>query len=266
MLCRMFFERFNVAGFTFVERPLASLYAANLITGIVIDISEDETDLITCFESQLHHGSALSIPIGIRDCERHLAHILRSNASVLSAFSSRDPSELDSLLLGFVRFLWQQGHVKIPIEGAEIEKKEEEGTLDIAAVLVSGKERALIEAAGTKKKAKADKEREKEMAALDLVLVQFHDFPTITVGKERHRFCEPLFDTAVLNACTIPLQTVIQMDGLNKPLPPVPKSGDFMLPLQSAVHTVVKAVPFSQRPYLYFGIVITGQLANIYGG
>ena len=99
MLCRMFFERFNVAGFTFIERPLASLYAANLITGIVLDISQDETDLMTCYESQLHHGSCLSIPIGIRDCERHLAHILRSNNSALAAFSSKDASELDLSLI-----------------------------------------------------------------------------------------------------------------------------------------------------------------------
>ncbi|KIM32823.1 hypothetical protein M408DRAFT_326551 [Serendipita vermifera MAFF 305830] len=267
MLCRMFFERFNVAGFTFVERPLASLYAANLITGIVIDISQDETDIITCYESQLHHGSALSVPIGIRDCERHLAHLLRTNGSVLSAFSSHDASELDTLLLGLSRFLWQQGHVKIPIEGAEPEKKEEEGNLDIAAVLVSGKERALIEAAGIKKRAgqnKADKEREKEMAT-DIISVQFRDFPAITVGKERHRFCEPLFEPGVLSACSIPVQAVIQMDGLSLPTPPVPKDPDFMLPLQSAVHTVVKATPFSQRPTLYFGIVLTGQLANIHG-
>jgi actin-related protein 9 len=271
----MFFERFNVAGFTFIERPLASLYAANQISGIVIEIGQDETDYITCFESQLHHGSALSVPVGIRDCERHLASILRTNTQVTNVLSapprgSPDAEGLDMLLLALARFLWQNGHCKIPIEGGEPEKDPlEDGNLDIAAVLISGKERALIEAAGTKKKAgqnKAEKEREREMAALDLISISFRDFPPLTVGKERHRFCEPLFDPAVLNFCSIPLQTSVKMDGLNLPTPPVVKNRDFMLPVQGAVHGVVKAAPFSRRSLLYFGIVITGQLANVHGG
>lgn len=271
LLCRMFFERFNVAGFTYIERPLASLYAANLTSGIVIEINQDETDYITCYDSLLHHGSSLSVPVGIRDCERYLAHILRSNSSVIATLSPPekpvDPLQLDMLLIGLARFLWQQGHIKIPIEGEA--EKEEEGNIDIAALLVSGKERAIIEAAGTKKKAqqtKADKEREKEMAAKDLITVQFMDFPPIMVGRERHRFCEPLFEPAVLYSVTIPVQTVLQMDALSQPLPPVPKDSDFTLPIHSAVHSVVKAIPFSQRSHVYFGLLITGPLANIQGG
>jgi len=273
-LCRMFFERFNVAGFTFIERPLASLYAANLVTGIVIEINQDETDLIACFDSQLHHTSALSVPIGIRDCERHLASLLRSNPSVVNILSSPphgspDPQQFDLLLLGLARFLWKNGHCKIPIEGSEPEKDPlEDGNLDIAAVLISGKERALIEAATNKKKtaqSKAEKEREKEMAAMDLISVNFRDFPPITIGKERHRFCEPLFDPMFLASCGVPVERVVQMDGLSLPNPPMKKDPDFMMALQGAVHAVVKAAPFSQRSVLYFGILITGQLANVHG-
>ncbi|CAG8718356.1 2322_t:CDS:2, partial [Acaulospora colombiana] len=262
----MFFERFNVAGFTYIERPLASLYAANLISGVIIEINQDETDYITCFESQLHHGSSLVVPIGIRDCERYLGHILRSNVSVTSAFSSADepmdPQRLDELLVELARFLWQSGHIKIPMEGER--EKEEEGNIDIAAILVSGKERTLIDAASTKKKgqqAKADKER--EMAALDIITVQFRSFPPIVVGKERHRFCEPLFDPQVLANVSIPPETAIRVDGLSQPLPPVRKDPDFMVSMQTAVHTVVKAIPFAQRPHVYFGLLITGPIANI---
>ncbi|PVF99883.1 hypothetical protein CPB86DRAFT_702539 [Serendipita vermifera] len=270
MLCRMFFERFNVAGFTYIERPLASLYAANLISGVTIEINQDETDYTTCFESQLHHSSSLVVPIGIRDCERYLGHILRSNVSVTSAFSSSDqhmdPQRLDELLVELARFLWQSGYIKIPIEGEA--EKEEEGNIDIAAILVSGKERTLIEAASTKKKAqqaKADKEREKEMAALDIITVQFRSFPPIVVGRERHRFCEPLFDPQVLANVSIPPETTVRVDGFSQPLPPVRKDPDFLLSMQTAVHNVVKAVPFSQRPHLYFGLLLTGPIANIQG-
>ncbi|KAG8836095.1 hypothetical protein FRC17_010028 [Serendipita sp. 399] len=269
LLCRMFFERFNVAGFTYIERPLASLYAANQISGVVIEIGQDETDLIACFESQLHHSSSLSVPIGIRDCERYLAQVLRSNSSVMAALSSEDEPvdgiELDKRLIGLARHLWQSGHIKIPIEGES--EKEEEGNLDIAALLVSGKERSIIEAASIRKKpgqTKADKEREKEMAAKDLVTVNYLDYSPIMIGKERHRFCEPLFEPQALNHA-ISLQTVLELDGLSQPPPVVPKDPDLILPLQTAVHTVVKATPFSQRPHIYFGLLVTGQLGNVQG-
>jgi actin-related protein 9 len=266
----MFFERFNVAGFTYIERPLASLYAANLISGVIIEINEDETDYITCFESQLHHSSSLVVPIGIRDCERYLGHILRSNVSVTAAFcppdQMTDPQRLDELLVEFARFLWQSGYIKIPMEGEG--EKEEEGNIDIAAILVSGKERTLIEAASTKKKgqqAKADKEREKEMAALDIITVQFRAYPPIVVGRERHRFCEPLFDPQVLANVSISSEILVRLDGHSRPLPPLRKDPDFMLSMQTAVHTVVKAIPFAQRPHVYFGLLIAGPIANIQG-
>ncbi|KAG8872906.1 hypothetical protein FRC20_008915 [Serendipita sp. 405] len=272
LLCRMFFERFNVAGFTYIERPLASLYGANQISGVVIEIGQDETDVIACFESQLHHGSSLSIPIGTRDCERYLAQILRSNSSATAALSPPelpvDGVELDRRLIGLARHLWQSGHVKIPIEGDK--EKEEEGNLDIAALLVSGKERTIIEAANSRKKpgqTKAEREREereKEMAAKDLISVNYLDYPAIIVGKERHRFCEPLFEPLALNHA-IPLQTVVEMDGLSYPPPVVPRDLDLILPLQTAVHVVVKATPFPQRPHIYFGLLITGDLGNIQG-
>jgi actin-related protein 9 len=266
----MFFERFNVAGFTYIERPLAILYAANLISGVVIEVNQDETDIISCFESQLHHSSSLTIPIGTRDCERYLAHILRSNPSVIGTLSPPElpieGQQLDMLLVALARFLWQSGYIKIPLEGDT--EKEDDGNIDIAALLVAGKERSLIEAAGFKKKnqqSKADKEREKEMAAMDMISVDFRDFPPITIGRERHRFCDPLFEPSVLSQVSIPVETVLQMDGSSLPTPPVPKDPDFILPIQSAVHSVVTSIPFTQRPHVYFGIVLTGPLANIHG-
>lgn len=271
LLCRMFFERFNVAGFTSIERPLATLYAANLISGILVDIGEDETDIVTVHESLIRHGSSIVIPIGIRDCERYLAHILRTNTSVMSVLAPPDqpppePKQLDILLLGLARYLWKSGHIKIPAEGEP--EPEDEGTLDIAALLVAGRERAIIEAAGNKKKSqqnKADKEREREMAALDLVTVQYLDLPPITVGRERHRFCDPLFDPQLLSTVSIPQESLIEMDRLTLPPPPHPKDPDFVMPIPTAMHSIIRSAPFNERPHVYFGIVITGQLANIHG-
>ena len=68
LICRMFSEWLNVPGFTSTDRSLASLYAANLTSGCVIDIGQDETDIVPIHESIAHHESAFTIPVGILDC------------------------------------------------------------------------------------------------------------------------------------------------------------------------------------------------------
>ena len=279
LICRMYFERFNVPGFTFIDRPLASLYAANLTSGCVIDIGQDETDVVTIHESIVHHGSAFTIPVGIRDCERYLAHILRSNTSVMAALGNathgqQHPKMIEKNLWGIARQLWKEGHIKVSAEGEP--EPEEEGTLDIAALLVSGRERALIENLTAKRTnknlSKADKEREKEIQAMDLVTIQYSIFGSITIGKERHRFCEPLFDPGLLNAINAGLfgkdvQKALDEDGLPEKVENLKgnEEGEMVMPLHAAVHTTIMTRPAWERPHLYLGLLITGELAKIHG-
>ena len=47
-LCQLFFERFNVAGFAIVQRPMTQFYAAitgNDLSGVIVDIGQDYTDI-----------------------------------------------------------------------------------------------------------------------------------------------------------------------------------------------------------------------------
>ena len=280
LICRMFFERFNVPGFTFTDRSLASLYAANLTSGCVIDIGQDETDIVPIHESIAHHESAFTIPVGIRDCERYLAHILRTNTSVMAAlgngtYGQQHAKLIERNLLGVARQLWKEGHIKVPAEGEP--EPEEEGTLDIAALLVSGRERALIENISAKRTnknlSKADKEREKEIQAMDLVTIQYSTFGNITVGKERHRFCEPLFDPGLLGGINAEglygrdVQKALDEDSLPEKLENVKgnEEGEMVMPLHAAVQTAIMTRPAWERPHLYLGLLITGDLAKIHG-
>jgi len=98
--------------------------------------------------------------------------------------------------------VWREGLVKVPVDGEAAREIEDEGVTDIAAVLVAGKEKAVIES-GMKKRATAkasaaEQARAKEIEAMDLVAVEFRG-KEVTLGKERHRFCEPLFEPSLLN-------------------------------------------------------------------
>ena len=78
---------------------------------------------------------------------------------------------------------------------------EDGGITDITSIILAGKKRAVTEA-NTKKRTKkgafaAEKAKLKEIEALDLVMLEFNG-KEVTVGKERHRLCDPLFDPRVL--------------------------------------------------------------------
>ncbi|EMD38882.1 hypothetical protein CERSUDRAFT_151620 [Gelatoporia subvermispora B] len=257
-ICQIFFERFNVAGFGIVERPTAQFYAAasgTSLSGIVVDIDRDAIDITPIADGFPVHNARTTLAYGLGHCERYLAHVLRANQAVITALSPPDaPLSDDALhaaLLDLARHIWQEDLIKVLAEGEAARDLEEEGVTDIAAVLVAGKEKAVIES-GMKKRATAkasaaEQARAKEIEALDLVTVEFRGL-SLTVGKERHRFCEPLFDPTLLAS----------LPGVQQPEDPYVS----LRPLQTAVAEAVAHTEIDHRAYIWQGLFVTGEISN----
>lgn len=249
-ICQIFFERFNSAGLAIIERPVSQMYAANSLNGVVVDIDEEKTDIIPIYDGTTLHHPRTTIPLGIRDCQNYLAHLLRSNQSVMSALSPpenpMDPESLHLTLLDLVKQLCVDGHIKVPSDG-EAAVVEDDGVTDIAAIVMAGKEKAVIES-GMKKKASAkataaEQARAREIEALDLLTVQFREH-SLTVGKERHRLCEPLFNPKLLKG----------VRGISL----LPNASP-RLPLHEAVAIAVGQVDVELRHSLWTGLFVTGN-------
>ncbi|KAJ8094626.1 hypothetical protein PM082_010632 [Marasmius tenuissimus] len=247
-ICRIFFERFNVAGFGILERPMAQMYSTTALSGIIVDIDVEKTDITSVYEGFIIRNACTTVPLGTQDCLNYLAHLLQSNQSIISALSPPEaplgPEALRETLVELVKQVWEDGHIKVPSDG-EMAVLEDEGITDIAAIVVAGKEKAVIES-GMKKKATAkasaaEQARAKEIEALDLVTVQFREKP-LTLGKERHRFFEPMFQPSVLSA----------LPGYASP------QRDQVVSLQEAINLAVKHVDIDLRQYLWPGVFVTG--------
>lgn len=208
LLAQLFFERFNVAAFSVNDRPVLQLFAANQISGIVVDIDDCSTDLSPVVEGELVREGfpSKSISIGLQDCLRHLASVFSTNANIVNVISpSTNPLPQDALQAALFRLaehIFNEGHVNplaasaAPPTAAVAAAEEDDASTNLASILVAGKEKALIEASSKKKAAArgvVEREKEKERQALDLVDVEFEGLK-LTLGKERHRMCEPLLD------------------------------------------------------------------------
>ncbi|KAI0031289.1 actin-like ATPase domain-containing protein [Vararia minispora EC-137] len=258
---QLFFERLNVAGFSILERPAAQLYAANALSGVVVDIGLAHTDVTPVIDGVPQHTARTTVPIGTLHCERHLAPLLRANTSVAGGLASLslDGPALDDALLALARQAWTSGLVRAPGADDPAADADDEGVTDIAAVVVAGKERAVIES-GLKKRATArqtaaEQARAREIEALDLVAVPFRG-AELTLGRERHRFCEPLLDALALAALGARAAGRAPAEG---------GLGDdpgLAIPLPHAVAHAVGLTEVEQRQDIYAGLLVTGEIAS----
>lgn len=233
---------------------MSQIYAVNNLSGIVVDISEEVTDITPIYDGSILHPTRTSVALGTRHCDNYLANLLKSNQGLINTLSPPetplDQETLHSTLMELVRQMVKEGHIKVPSDG-ETAAPEDEGVTDIAAVVVAGREKAVIES-GMKKKATAkasaaEQARAREIEALDLINLQFRGY-SVTVGKERHRFCEPLFDPHLLL-------------GLYGTAPADP-TAERPLPIQDVVGHAISQTDVDQRQYLWQGLLVTGDITR----
>ena len=131
-VAQLFFERFNVAGFSTLERPLAQLYAANVLNGLAVEIGWDRTDIVPVYECTVQHNCVEWVPVGVKDCEMYLASLLRANEQVMGVLSPSEAplsdDQLEQELRQLARKIWLEGYVKLG--EAEVGSTEEEGAED----------------------------------------------------------------------------------------------------------------------------------------
>ena len=206
--CQMFFERFNVAGFSILERPMAQIYASNALNGLVIDLGYHWTDISAIYDGFLLKRARAGTPVGVKACLAFLAQVLKTNSTIVTTLSPPEnplsPEALHQAFQDLASTLYHRGLIKPPVLGpAQLAsgEVEDEGVTDIASILVAGKERAVIEAnikkRANQKASAAEQAKLREIEAMDLITLEFNG-KEVTVGKERHRFCDPLFDPRVL--------------------------------------------------------------------
>lgn len=271
----MFFERFNVAGFSILERPMAQLYAVNALNGLVIDLGYHWTDISAIYDGFLLKHASASTPVGIKACLAFLAQVLKTNSSLALALSPPEnplsPEALHQTFQDLASTLYHRGLIKPPVLSSSqlsTGEVEEEGITDIASILVAGKERAVIEAnikrRANQKASAAEQAKFKEIEALDLITVEFNG-KELTIGKERHRFCDPLFDPRVLKHVPGLEATLFGHSEKEKELHPV-------LSVSEAASHVLSRTEVDQRQYILGsphatgGLLATGDMTSYVKG
>ena len=254
---------------------MAQIYSSNALNGLIIDLGYHWTDVSAVYDGSLIKQAKASTPVGVKACLAFLAQVLKTNSSIASTLSPPEsplsPEALHQAFQDLALTLYHRGLIKPPVLGPSqlaSGEAEEEGVTDIASILVAGKERAVIEA-NIKKRANqkasvAEQAKLKEIEALDLLTLEFNG-KEVTVGKERHRFCDPLFDPRVLKH--VPGLEATSFGHSEKE-----KDENPVLSVSEAAWHVLSRVEVDQRQYILGsphaagGLLATGDMTSYVKG
>ncbi|KAJ3248418.1 general RNA polymerase II transcription factor [Chytriomyces hyalinus] len=95
-LVQIMFETINVPGLFVLDSPLAALYAAGLVTGLVVDVGHETTDIAAVLDSAVCRQSSQTIPIGGKHILAYLKSLLKADPVFMASLGNL---ELDDELV-----------------------------------------------------------------------------------------------------------------------------------------------------------------------
>jgi actin-related protein 9 len=274
------FEKLFMPGLTLLEPDVCQLYAHGLISGLVLDVGRTHSTASAVFDSIPVAGATVFSPMGTEDLDKYLAHLLlQANPDLPTVLSDSStplaPPALGDALLNIVQSLKADedtilfasdklnlGLVESSSAGPTAAADQEEELDDVAKVVATGK---LNKFTSKAKKNKANGGGGGGTPESDTVTVPHPlsaSLPAVTIGPERHRYAEPLFDPSVLAGVPALFSaggrpedktyTNVQLE--NKA---------FSLP--EAAAAVVRTLEPARRTLAWEHLVVTGDLALIKG-
>ncbi|KAJ3374418.1 Actin-like protein arp9 (SWI/SNF complex component arp9), partial [Lobulomyces angularis] len=88
-LTQIMFEYLNVPGLYIAEQPLMAVYGIGAVTGVVIDIGHETTDITAVLDTTINYYSRQTILIGGRHVEEYLLELLKKDEKFLKEYGKQ---------------------------------------------------------------------------------------------------------------------------------------------------------------------------------
>lgn len=203
LLTKYAFENMNVHGFSIVPFELACMFAhGSIANSIVIDIGYEKSEILPIVDYQLYSPSKKVIDKGSLSINQTLSRLLPNltakqieilkKSSIFECLSEEDAKK---------SFFGMEGLIEnLPnTDDGEGNGNDEDGVLDIAAIVTSEKSTREILESNTNKLKNKQKNSLKPNSELETNTFYDFDGNQITVGKERFQGCNDLIEDLVLN-------------------------------------------------------------------
>ncbi|RUP50538.1 actin family [Jimgerdemannia flammicorona] len=185
-ITQIFFESFNVPGLYVAEQPLMSLYGCGSVSGVVIDIGHETTNVTSIVDSLIVYHSIQTLDVAGREADEHLLAHLRADEQLRAEFGD----DVDTLLdLEFARFVKEAPGVCDVSVGYEVEMATEESkevVPGVAAVAAAAPPTTQVPVIPPMERAELEYNGRK-----------------VTIGSYRHSLYNPIFDPTLIGRTTL---------------------------------------------------------------
>ncbi|KAF9101782.1 hypothetical protein BGX27_011336 [Mortierella sp. AM989] len=114
-ITQIFFENFNVPGLYLAEEPLMTLYGCAAVTGLVIDIGHNKTEITPILDTQIQRNAIQTISLAGADFDSYFLGLLKADSQLVREYG--EPLDLE-----FARYLKESGVCQV-LEKDEKESK-----------------------------------------------------------------------------------------------------------------------------------------------
>ncbi|KAF9206133.1 hypothetical protein BGZ49_002960 [Haplosporangium sp. Z 27] len=92
-ITQIFFENFNVPGLYLAEEPLMTLYGCAAVTGLIIDIGHNKTEITPILDTQIQRNAIQTIPIAGADFDSYFLELLKADTQLVREYG--EPLDLE---------------------------------------------------------------------------------------------------------------------------------------------------------------------------
>ncbi|KTW27205.1 uncharacterized protein T551_03199 [Pneumocystis jirovecii RU7] len=208
-----FFEDHLVAGFAIGDASVFPLYAMGHLSGIVIHVGYEKTDITPVLDAQAVTSARITIPIGGKNLTERLHALLLSSPPILKETNTPLPSEEITFELAekikcsnIVEVILQkpqesfQKLLNKTSDNLPPPDSSMEGVEDVASIVVSGRTREyLAQKEAEKNQNRKSKNENNVFENKKLTYNQFtlDNSQVVLIGKERFEVCDNFFEDDV---------------------------------------------------------------------
>ncbi|KAI8876143.1 actin-like ATPase domain-containing protein [Backusella circina FSU 941] len=207
-ITQIFFESFNVPGVYIAPQPLLSAFGCGSVTGLIVDVGSQMTDINVVVDSLVQSQSNFTIPIGGNHFDDYFLQLLKKDDQFVQHINTLPDITLDLALARFVR---EQPGVCVVSVGHNIEKAAATEPLSMMDDTLAGED-IIEDGLGGENVRNPDDEESSDIPERINVEYKGH---TLSIGSYRHRVMDPLFMPEILDIESPSLPESMRLAAMN---------------------------------------------------
>ncbi|KAG1170317.1 hypothetical protein G6F70_007786 [Rhizopus microsporus] len=206
-ITQIFFENFNVPGIYIAPQPLLTLFGCGAVSGIVVDIGSQITDINIVVDSNVQLQSNFMIPIGGNHFDAYFLELLKKDTHLVEQFNQHQ-LELD---LDFAKYVRELPGICNVAFGHDLE--DDKFTTQLSNAMeempTAATEELLDE---DNPKSKGDEDGVGDIPETVDIEYKGHTF---TIGPYRHQVIDPLFSPELIQVQCLSLPEAMRLAVMN---------------------------------------------------